>query len=515
MLFLPAFPRYNQIVLRPRVHPGLGLAVLLTACALWASSCAAPLGPGYLVERQEIDVRFDPAVPAIHVDADYQLRNTGDRPMRELEILLPGGRRLHLGATSTKWDGAELAAAASTAHPRGSILRFAQPWAVSAAHSLHISYEILPPKDASDELSFAPDAFYLPAAGWSPELPQARGLFGFGGVPPKNWDLVINVPQGFLVHSSGVVKKSPRASGNIQIFRALQTAADHYPFVVAGRYTVAAISSTNQKIALWSRASRDPGKVRQASGELARTVDAYNFIFGVHPGRVPAFWIVECPALAGCFSRFRPDVSAFLDQDPNSQSAELVSADTVMVDFSAGTPDLAAAGPSLAATFLGYGRNPGFYEQTQPLSLLPIFVAASSREQIDGAQVRAATIRRALRFIPENSSNRASDDKQAQRAKSFLFFYGLQDRFGRQAFQDAMNHMLHARTARGFDLDDLIAALEQETHQNVAAFVRLWLKHPGVPADFRARYQNASSASSSAALPLQTPYTGDVQGETP
>jgi hypothetical protein len=493
----------------------LGLATLLTACVLWATSCAAPLGPGYVIEKQEIDVRFDPAVPAIHVDADYQLRNTGDRPMRELEILLPGGRRLHLGATSAKWDGTELTADLSTAHARGAILRFAQPWAVSAAHSLRISYEILPPTDGSAQLSFAADAFYLPAAGWSPELPQAHGLFGYGGVPPKNWDLVVNVPQGFLVHSSGVVKKSPRASGNIQVFRALQTAADHYPFIVAGRYTAAALPSASQKIIFWSRDSRDPGKVRQASGELARTVDNYNFIFGVHPGRVPAFWIVECPALAGCFSRLRPDVSAFLDQDPASQSAELVSSDTVMVDFSAGTPELAAAGPSLAATFLGYGRNPGFYEQTPPLSLLPIFVAASSREQIDGPQVRGDTIRRALRFVPENLNNRAPDDKQAQRAKSFLFFYGLQDRFGRQAFQAAMNHMLHARAARGFDLDDLIAALEQETHQNVAAFVRLWLKHPGVPAEFRARYQNASSASSSTAVPPQTPYTGGVQGETP
>ena len=499
-----------------RIHTGLSFSLFLVACALWASSCAAPLGPGYVVERQEINVRFDPAAPAIHIDAEYHLRNTGDQPMHDLEVLLPGGRRLHLAATSTKWDGAEVPAEPSHSHPRGSILRFAQPWTVSAEHTLHIAYEILPPEEGTAGLGFAPDAFYLPAAGWSPELPQVRGLFGFGGVPPKKWELIITVPQGFLVHSSGVVKKSPHGAASMQTFHALQSADDTYPFVVAGRYIAGASTSTKQKIILWSRASGDRERLRQATGELARTVDAYNVTFGVHPGRLKAFWIVECPQLAGCFSRLRPDVTTFLDQQANTKSAELVSSDTVMVDFTAGTLNLAAsAGPALAATWLGYGRNPGFYEQTPPMSLLPIFAAATGREAVDGPQVRGETIRRALRLVPENLPKGAVDDNEARRAKGFLFFYALQDRFGRQPFHLAVNHMLYARASRGFELDDLIAALEQETHQNVAAFARLWLKHPGVPADFRARYQNASSASATPAAPLQTPYTGNPEGENP
>jgi len=51
-------------------------------------------------------------------------------------------------------------------------------------------------------------------------------------------------------------------------------------------------------------------------------------------------------------------------------------------------------------------------------------------------------------------------------------------------FLAGATHMLEARTGRGFDLDDLIAAFEQEAHQNVAQFVRLWMKHPGVPKTF-------------------------------
>jgi len=509
--------------LRLRFQPGLLFCSLLVFCALWASSCAAPLGPGYVVEKQEIRVQFAPAAQSIHIDAEYHLRNTGDRPIRELEILLPAGRRLRTGPASTKWDGADIPTEPLPGRPRNSVIRFATPWPVDAGHTLHIAYDILPPTAAAASLNFASDAFYLPAAGWSPELPQIRGLFGFGGVPPKKWELIIDVPAGFLVHSSGTLKKTSRdGKNNMQTFRALQTVADRYPFVIAGRYNAREIRDARQKIILWSRASRDSGVLQQASKDLARTIDVYNSIFGAPASRATAFWIVECPVAEGCVSHFR-SATMLLDEEAADQpSAELASSDSVMVDVSKGAPKLAAAAaPSLAASWLGYGRNPGFFEQTEPLSVLPIFAAARSREEIEGPQARGETIRHALRLFSANAravtppaaAVPASDEaaeaeaatshdgrgalgaRQLLLAKSFLFFYGLQDRYGAKVFHDAIGHMLYARASRGFELDDLIAAFEQETHQNVAEFVRLWMKHPGIPADFRARYENSAAAA--------------------
>ena len=96
----------------------------------------------------------------------------------------------------------------------------------------------------------------------------------------------------------------------------------------------------------------------------------------------------------------------------------------------------------------------------------------------------------------EKSPSRQPEPGDVLRAKSFLFFYGLQDRFGAQTFDAALRHMLDARSERGFNLDDLIASLEQESHQNAAEFVRLWMKRPGVPADFRSRYETAPAATS-------------------
>jgi hypothetical protein len=150
--------------------------------------------------------------------------------------------------------------------------------------------------------------------------------------------------------------------------------------------------------------------------------------------------------------------------------------------------------PSLAASWLGYGQNPGFYEQVAPLNALPAYAAALGRESIEGPPVREEMIRRALRFIPWNAPKQKTEDPSLLRAKSFLFFYALRERCGQEAFNSALSHMLSARRGRGFNLSDLIAAFEQETHQNVAEFVRLWMKHPGVPDEFRARHESVSAA---------------------
>jgi hypothetical protein len=114
-------------------------------------------------------------------------------------------------------------------------------------------------------------------------------------------------------------------------------------------------------------------------------------------------------------------------------------------------------------------------------------------EALRGPTARAEIIRRVLARIPKANGGAKTDDENVLRAKSFLFFFALQDRYGSEVFRKAVTHMLDARSNSGFDLDDLIAAFDEESHGNTAEFVRLWMKHPGVPADFRARYKNTSA----------------------
>jgi hypothetical protein len=489
------FPRYNRIALPPRSHLRSLLYLLLVLVGFWVSSCAVALGPGYSIESQEIRVQFLPGPDSrIRVDSDYQLRNIGTRPLSSLELRLPGHRSFRVAASQATWDGGSLTEQRSFANARETFLALPQPWKVSERHTLHLSVEFQNPPAGSEGFSFASDAFFLPSEGWAPELLPSHGPFATGGVPPRDWKLIVRVPDGFLVHASGRSAKTSRNGGEIAI-QSAQHAEDRYPFVVAGLYKETPLDTgMGNKVFLWARAKEESAPLRQSADALVRAIQAYDATFGNRNPKPRPFWIVECPVAAGCFAAAESSYSNLLSAEPRAVSSELASLDTVLVDFGGGAPKLSAAAPALAASWLGYGQNPGFYEQQPPLSALPAFASALGQEAIEGPSARTETICRALRMIPTSAGARKTEDENVLRAKSFLFFYALEDRYGQDVFRHAINHMLSARQGRGFNLDDLIAAFEEETHQNVAEFVRLWMKPPGVPDEFRARYENASAS---------------------
>lgn len=474
-------------------HPPLSsflLGSLSFVAACWFASCAASLGPGYVVEQQKILVTFQPR-PSIHVTAEYRLKNIGNRPLDSLDVRLPS-RRFGMANLTISIDGALVAPSSSPDNPRDTLLRFPSSWPIGVVHSISFAYDFPAAPEQHGAIAFSAEAFSLPAEGWTPALPQERGVFGFGGVPPKEWDLTIRVPQDFLVHASG--KKDGRSTkGGQSELRFKQSEADLNPFVVAGRYreTVQQLGH-RQKILVWSRADFNPATLQQAGDSLSRTLAAYDSLFGT-PGNRPPLWIVECPAEPGCISQRDAGYSALLYGAARDSSSEMISRDTMLIDprVSQGNPEALAA-PALAAGWLGYAQNPGFYEQQLPMSALPAFAAALARENASGPQVHADIIRRSLARIPKNATRESNQDLNISRAKSLLLFYALRDRCGPDHFQAAIQHMLSARQGRGFDITDMISALEQETHQPIGPFIRQWLKRPGVPDDFRAVYAQSN-----------------------
>jgi hypothetical protein len=491
------FPGYNRSVLALLHRSRPALPFFLVAAICWAAGCGAALGPGYVIDRQEIQVHFvASSQPTIHVESDYHLRNNGNRPLQSLELRLPGRRRFRFTEPRAEWDSRAVALGTSPDNTRNVIITFAEPWTLGSVHTLHLAVDFQPAETGEGGLSVAPDAFLLPAEGWSPQLLPARGIFATGGVPPKTWPLIVKVPGGFLVHLSGRQSK-PSRSGGEQTVRAVQQPTNGYPFVIAGRFHATQYKAEPETLTVWTRTSLNFGDLRSTADALIKTFNSYNAMFGSREKESHQLWLVECPVVAGCFAGGTSNYAKLISDENEKQSAQMVSLDTVMVDFSAGTSGIVGAvGPSLASSWLGYGRNPGFYEQDPPLSALPAFAAARGREAVLGPQVRESTIRRALRQIPMHPDAKKTEGDNVIRAKSLLFFYGLQDSYGLDAFNKALTHMLYARRGGGFDLDDLIAAFEQETHKNVALFVRVWMKHPGVPDDFRARYAGTTAALS-------------------
>src|SRR5208282_6741519 len=156
-------------------------------------------------------------------------------------------------------------------------------------------------------------------------------------------------------------------------------------------------------IFLWTRAQEDSARLQQSVDALVRAVQAYDAAFGARAQKSKPFWIVECPVLDGCFTATESAYANLLSATPGAVSSQLASLDTLLIDFNGGAPKLAAAAPGLAASWLGYGQNPGFYEQQPPLSALPAFASALGQEAIDGPTSRTETIRRALRMIPKSA----------------------------------------------------------------------------------------------------------------
>ena len=472
------------------------MAVLTTAISFWAASCAVALGPGYTIEKQEIRVRFvAKPEPRIQVAADYHLKNTGIRPLEELELRLPG-RRFRGGELRATWDAKPITFVPAPGAPRDMVIKLEEPWKVSSRHRLRLTTEFLPAQEGETSLRFSSHAFFLPASGWSFALLPPAGLFPIGGTPPKKWNLLVAVPEGFQIHTSGTQRKRVR-KGQETVLLAEQRTKDPYPFVIAGRYSPAEIGNGNENVHLWTARQQDSAKLRDLSEALAHVMAGYDAAFGDR-GKTPSqTWVVECPVVAGCFTSLNPLRAKLLAQDENEQTtAEMISQDIMVVDLSEGTPPLVTqAAPSLAASWLGYGQSPAFFEQGLPLVMLPAFAAAIGRDAAEGGDARSETIRRALRLIPSGDNLPGKEDARVLRVKSFLLFYALQDQYGRDVFRKATQHMLEARRERGFNLNDLIAAFEAETHQNVAEFVRLWMKRPGVKEEFRARYQGAAAAN--------------------
>jgi hypothetical protein len=490
-------PRYNLLVV-PRSSPFAFYATLLVLVACVFAGCATSLGPGYVVEKQEIHVTFQPQPqPSIHITAEYLLKNTGNQALHFLAVRMPG-RRFNPGSLAVSWDGASLQPSPSPDNSRDTLIQFPASWSIGDSHSIRFAYDLLSP---SASIASSADAFALPAEGWTPALPQSPGVFGFGGVPPKNWDLTVTVPKEFLVHASGGKEKRSAKNSQLEI-RYQQTSNDLNPFVVAGIYheTRQELSGRNQKVNIWSRTEQQPQSSRQAGDALAKTLATYDSLFGPRGKTAPPLWIVECPPETGCIPLRANTYSAFLYGPGGQTSAEMISRDTVLVQPGSATnsPEALAA-PALAAGWLGYGQNPGFYEQQPPMSALPAFAAALALEADSGAAVRIDIIQRALARIPPQASRESNSDPAVSRAKSFLLFYALRDRVGTTNFQLAMQHMLSARRARGFDVTDLISALEEQSHQPVGPFVRQWIKLPGVPDNFRALYSGFPAQKNSAA----------------
>ncbi len=75
-----------------------------------------------------------------------------------------------------------------------------------------------------------------------------------------------------------------------------------------------------------------------------------------------------------------------------------------------------------------------------------------------------------------------------------LFFVALEDLCGHDNLQAALRYILRTRASSDTGYEELRSAAESASGKDLAEMFRIWLVRPGIPGDFRDRYQNSSNA---------------------
>ncbi len=469
------------------------LATTVAAGLLSLVACAVPLGPSYTVEQQQLEVRyFAASQPHLGVRASYRLMNTGNQALSSLEVTLPAEKAYGRQNLRVLLDNHGLAPQV-VSEPRRDTFRisFDAVWPRRARHTVEIAYDLTASVESSPRMVIGRDAFLLCSGSWYPLLLPQRGIFAKGGERPDPTQISIWVPQDFVALSSGRATGTHRRNGEFE-HRFRLSKQDFDPFVVAGRYHEQNVHTPNGTVIFWTFQPAPAEQVQRAGARIAATVRTYERTFGAIGKGRPTVWVAEVSQRGEKVSREIGQPAAF--SLPNV--VLLNSVDFTPAGLSEGTITFVEL--ELAATWFGNTLR------GQPQSPLPLMaslvkyaarVAGEARGELVEPRERAVSLLRrfedARKRVEEKPTTVDVESwrEQMNLAKAELFLLALEAQCGKEKLRRALAWMVRSLRGKSVGYEDLRSALEAETRQNLAEFFRVWLNHPGIPGDFRARYE--------------------------
>jgi hypothetical protein len=460
--------RCTEPLARPPFGAGAALLLLLLA------GCAVPLGPGFGIERQEVAFAYGGGDVA-GVWAVYRLRNEGNEPLERLQINLPHG----LANFRATIDGrpadpllAESYVEDAPAAPQRAeaTFTFSPPLAMKRRFQLVLEYDV--PVRAQHPVAAADAAaVYLPAESWFPEMVPPAAMFARGRGRHPETRLVVRLPEGWRVLTPGRAER-PRARGGAAEHRIRLRGSDGAPYLLAGRYHEHTVSARGQTVVFWMFAPLDAAAVQPAGARIAEDLAALETILGPRRKRQgEQTWVVELLD------------SRYLEGKAFEEG--LILWPQRMADLVAGATPSPHHRDTLAGIwFEQLSRPEGQTAQMLADGLKHIVLTRFG--ELDREETRAAHIAAKLEAFDRFSSD--SELQVAANEKMRAFAFALEDRLGRETLHAGLRRMVQARRGDTWNRNDLRAALELESGQDLAEIFRRWLDEPGIPEDFRARY---------------------------
>jgi hypothetical protein len=480
-------------------HRLLPWATLLFASL--SCGCAVPLGPGFMLRSRQIALAGAPAASSpIHVRVTEQMKNDGNRPLQYLDVKLPSAAASDQGHLRIQVDGKDVAAVprGTDANPEVRV-RFEPPWPVRQQRKIGVEYDLS--TDAGEGVAgVTPQGFYFADPRALPFWATPPGFFARGGGLHRDESFAFTLPADFRLMASGRQEKRSRTPDHRVSYR-FRTSGEHLPsFVIAGRYRQQAFPTRYGEIDFWTFDALDSATAQMAADRLAASASAFVKVFGPLPLAWPLY-IVEAPA-------------GLLPSDASGQNASaaafpegLLLGPAAFEQGLASEPVLRTAEEELVRIWFGW-RVPLRAEASTLLGRgLRLYAIALAAEARGGEAARRQEIVRLLEeydrvsapgetellLQPPPQSTRRELDADARKAA--LFLADLDDLAGQDRFERSLLEVQQAIAGRGLSvsLDDVRSALEANTGMAMADEFRLWLNHPGIPADFRARYSDGTA----------------------
>jgi hypothetical protein len=465
----------------------------------------APFGPGFTIEKQRIEVTYSNDAPdRVTIRGWYQMKNTGTQPLENMRLQLPSEKELPPQNVRAEWSGKSVAVPPGPDEKGIVQVGFGTRWSQGEREDFVVSYDLETPIAKSATPSQG-GAVFLPSGGWYPVLMAPHGDFSSGGAPPAKWELIVTLPKGYYIHSSGHEHGQDRTGkkngAEISLRFEQIPLTDFSPFVVAGPYVEQVVKSTTGTAVLWTYHPVAPERANKI-GDLVSTDAAYfSAEFGSDPNDRQTTWIIECAegslrsaqtlllSREGCLTVphsvvVPPDV---FSADPPEGFREAADAQLIATLFRISHPIL-RGDPGLPASYAGDYAAFAYATFHDPASRTTTVRTLLNRFDAN-SPATAKPLLRVSNDDPEPVRTRA-------RVQSELFFIALEDRCGVANLHHALARELRIFRGQALGISDLRSAVEAECGADLADFFRQWLNRPNIPVDFRARYAESPKAAS-------------------
>jgi hypothetical protein len=489
--------------------------MILGACVFLAAGCVHPLGPGYQFTGRQAEVLVSGAAPGrIHFHVADELENAGDRSLHSLEVRLPEGPVFGEQNLRVVIEGTEVSPQRSS-ETDVRMLRapFDPPWQQNEKRTIVTEWDLVPGSSERGTIVASPNGFFVADETALPLWQTPTGVFSKGGTNPGKELLSVFSPPDFRVLAPGKPLKRA-ADGNYLVQRFLiDPESDFLPYVVAGRYQEKALQSRQGEVQFWTFHALDAAAAQSAVERLSSSMKSLTEYFGPASKGKASVRIVEAPSeLPAEFGSPGDPGGASFPQgallDPRAFQVGIASESVLQL-----------AEYELARTWFGWRVRPRPEAQIlmgRGVGLFSLVIAAESRGPDERRRMVTSLITR------YDKSRAAAPDKRlmeppagytrAERIstgyRAALFFVALEDLCGHDTLRTALRDIISARASTDTGYEELRAAAESASGKDLAEMFRKWLVQPGIPDDFRARYETASNARvAQALLPVRVLYS--------